>query len=80
MTYEGWANYQTWDAALWLNNEYALYQMMVSYVQAHDVPDYDHFIKSIDRDDVAKWTNPEINRSEMNDMLMELKQELEMYG
>ena len=80
MTYEGWANYQTWDAALWLNNEYALYQMMVSYVKANDRPDYDHFIRSINRDTVAKWTNPEIDRSEMNDMLMELKQELEMYA
>ncbi|MEB3126340.1 MAG: hypothetical protein VKL00_12080 [Synechococcales bacterium] len=24
-TYEGWKNYDTWNCALWINNDYALY-------------------------------------------------------
>ena len=31
-TYNGWANYETWNVALYINNEYAMYQTAVEWV------------------------------------------------
>lgn len=28
MTYQGWKNYETWNVALWINNDQSLYNAM----------------------------------------------------
>lgn len=28
--YQGWANYETWNVALWLGNDYGLYQAVLA--------------------------------------------------
>jgi len=30
-TYNGWKNYETWNVALWLQNDYPLYQIVKGY-------------------------------------------------
>ena len=30
-TYNGWANWATWNVALWLQNDYALYSVACRY-------------------------------------------------
>ena len=46
-TYNGWANYETWNVALYINNEYAIYQTAVEWVNetlGWDMSvDYDRF-------------------------------------
>jgi len=34
-TYNGWTNYETWNVALWLGNDYGLYQAVREFVKAH---------------------------------------------
>ena len=29
-TYEGWANFQTWNVALWIQNDFGLYSLAAS--------------------------------------------------
>ena len=32
-TYNGWKNYETWNVALWLGNDYPLYSTAVGYAK-----------------------------------------------
>lgn len=33
MSYNGWTNWETWNVALWINNEEPLYRAVKSYVR-----------------------------------------------
>lgn len=90
MTYEGWTNYETWTVALWLNNHYPLYQRMVEYLKNNlrdgKVPVYGHMltymeINRADRagDDVPWWSDA-VNRTEIEEMLLEQQNELREYA
>jgi hypothetical protein len=35
MTYNGWANYETWNVALWLGSDESLYRAAVTRVRGH---------------------------------------------
>lgn len=36
--YNGWANYETWNVALWYNNEEAIYDMIYDAIK-HEEPE-----------------------------------------
>ena len=65
----GWANYETWNVALWIQNTEGLYllgQLCDSYQQ---------FVEAVRCDftfDGVRWDDPNINHAEMDDMLTEL--------
>lgn len=48
--YQGWKNRATWNVALWVNNDYGLYQSAVEYVKRRKAlgkkPSWGGFCKS----------------------------------
>jgi len=34
--YEGWKNYETWNCALWINNDYPLYLSATLFMKAYN--------------------------------------------
>lgn len=35
-TFNGWANYETWNVALYINNDYALYQFATAWAKLQE--------------------------------------------
>lgn len=45
-TYEGWKNYETWNVALWVNNEYPLYLSASMFMKVyHGASPYREWVK-----------------------------------
>ena len=78
-TYEGWANYQTWNVSLWIANDYWLYLNARAFSQKHgDEATYEKFIKQIPEEygtltgDGVSWTDPTLDNYELNEFIQEL--------
>ena len=81
-TYNGWANYHTWNASLYINNEYPLYCLArdwVAHQVEYDAPiDWETFRCTLVElfgdvtPDGVSWTDPTIDEDEMTEMLQEL--------
>lgn len=84
-TYNGWKNRQTWNVALWINNDESLYRAAVEYMKEHKTnkdgklnkTPYTRFIKSIgmgeDRTpDNIKYISTRLDYEALNEMMREL--------
>ena len=84
-TYQGWANWETWNAALWIGNDEFLYntaKACVLYREAGIETPWDKFVRCmtdgqigrhlVKTGDGVRWDDPAIDADEMNDMLWEL--------
>ena len=72
MTYNGWANYDTWNVALWLQNDEYLYQLARGCDEYQDFVDLMHMSERFVTPDDVSWTSPKLDRNELNEMLEEL--------
>ena len=66
--YNGWANYETWNAALWIQNTTAYYETALGCTS------YRQFVESVEppcTGDGVKWDDPKIDHEEMDEMLDE---------
>ena len=84
MTYNGWANYETWNVALYIQNEWALYCLARNWVQdrrdsGYDSVSYDIFRHTLMREtgdiktaDGVHWDDESLNHAELTEMLSEL--------
>ena len=69
MSYNGWANYETWNVALWLDND------PISYHYAKIAKNYEHYRNlKITRtgDGVSLW-DPILDTKQLDDKIKELK-------
>jgi hypothetical protein len=69
-TYNGWANYETWNVALWIQNSEHLYNIARRY------DDYSKFARMLGSDaqtpDRVSYTDSKLDIDELNEMLAEL--------
>ena len=74
-TYNGWTNYETWNVALWIQNDYGFYSI------ALECDDYQDFVDALEAvsfnskstPDGVKWNSDKLNRIELNEVIQELK-------
>jgi hypothetical protein len=82
-TYNGWANYETWNVALWMQNNQFLYNTAVACVEYKndDETAYEKFIRNmhnVDKfttNDGVRWDDEKINHDEINEMMFDQHQE-----
>lgn len=64
ISYNGWENYETWNVALWINNEYGLHTF------AMECGDYETFLDCIGSNavtgDGVKFNDPRVNVVQIN--------------
>ena len=68
-TYNGWANYETWNVALYIQNEYSWYQL------ARECDSYKQFLRQIadgHTPDGVNMFGKELNIDELDEMILEL--------
>ncbi len=79
-SYNGWTNYETWNASLWMGNDEFLYntaKACVKFCNEDDTP-YEKFVRCMlncggeTTGDGVKWDDVNINSVEMNEMMEEL--------
>ena len=71
-SYNGWANYETWNVALFINNDYG------TYVIAKSVNNYNEFVTAVPCKktmDGVSLTNINIDKNELNGLITELNAE-----
>jgi hypothetical protein len=67
----GWANYETWNVALWIGNEEYLYQI------AKGCTSFLNFVERVedimwDTPDGVSLTDPNLDITELDEMILEL--------
>ena len=82
-TYNGWANYETWNVSLWIQNSQFLYNTAVACVEfksANEQP-YTKFIRCMENcnqfttQDLVYWADESINQDEINEMMIDMHKE-----
>tara|TARA_B100000035_G_C21003772_1_gene556211 strand:- start:1134 stop:1385 length:252 start_codon:yes stop_codon:yes gene_type:complete len=79
----GWANYETWNASLWINNDEFLYNTAKACVRfAVNEEPWTKFVRCMMDGEIGRhlcqtgdgvsWDDPNIDADEMNDMMLEL--------
>jgi len=71
-TYNGWANWETWNASLWIGNDEFLYRIARRSYSWRNCIDLMLMHGIMTTGDGLAWTDPNIDEAEMDEMLEEL--------
>jgi hypothetical protein len=83
-TYNGWANYETWNAALWIGNDEFLYNTAKACVEfcSDDETPWEKFVRCMTEGQIGRlllktgdgvrWDDPKIDAAEMVEMMTDL--------
>jgi len=81
-TFNGWTNYETWNVALYIQNEYAIYSLAREWVaEEHgqaNTADYWRFSCTLRElcgegtPDGVEWNHPALDLDELTEMLQDL--------
>jgi hypothetical protein len=81
-SYNGWKNYETWNASLWIQNDETMYNLACQHVKTAKHCGikniYDSMIPALEINfsqitpDGVRWMDPKICTEEMDEMLSEL--------
>lgn len=82
-TYNGWKNYETWNVALYINNEYELYQKAKKFMEMLNKRDWNRenayrqfvewaHLKRKRTPDLVRYLCDELDYGELDAMLWEL--------
>ena len=71
-TYNGWANYETWNVALWLGNDESLYSAASQYTNYKQFAQFMSDCGVTMTPDGISYTDPKLNIEELNEELADL--------
>ena len=77
-TYNGWANYETWNAALWIGNDEGLYDeaRRIARGSIHPYADFVDMMENVygmsTTGDGVRWDSSLIDVQEMDEMMEEM--------
>lgn len=78
--FNGWANYQTWNVALWIENKQFLYMQAVKFMENYKWENpYKDYIKYVHLGnqktlDGVKWKDEKLDYNELNELMNEFKE------
>ena len=71
-TYNGWANYETWNVALWIQNDEGLYNVAKQCRNYQELVDLLYDCGSKETRDGVKWDDSKIDGLAVNEMMQDL--------
>jgi len=71
-TYNGWANYETWNVTLWIQNDEGLYNVAKQCRNYQELVDLLYDCGSTETRDGVKWDDVKIDGLAVNEMLQDL--------
>jgi len=71
-TYNGWANYETWNVALYIQNEEPLYRVATKCDSYSDFLFKSSYMRDVATPDGVLWHSSVLNWDELNAMIQEL--------
>ena len=73
MTYNGWANYETWNVALWIQNDKGLYSEAMHCANYQELVSLLYDCGSKETPDGVKWDDVKVDGLAVNEMISELQ-------